>query len=58
MQSELKPCKCGEVENLVVRGSGMFVAKCLWCGRSATEEKSKNDAIAAWNRRAPEGEGK
>lgn len=58
MQSEPKPCPfCGGCHiGVETTESEMFEAFCYKCGSSGQLCKSESAAIAAWNRRAPEGE--
>lgn len=59
---ELKPCKCGNIPELVEIPVGVFVnkglrymVKCFNCKSSLGFWISPNDAIDDWNRRADNG---
>lgn len=57
--SELKRCPfCGGKAQITVSQYGTFHATCGTCFVTTQSAIEKNEAIAAWNRRAGEGDGK
>ena len=57
--SELKRCPfCGGKAQITMSRYGTFHATCRTCFVTTQSAIEKEDAIAAWNRRAGEGEGK
>ena len=58
MSEELKRCPfCGGQINMVCGTDGVGYVFCGVCNAEGPLEKSKEEAVAAWNRRANEGEG-
>lgn len=53
---KLKPCPfCGGEAHLVYTiGKGLWMAECSECEIETPIKDDKSDAIAAWNRRAPQ----
>jgi len=68
MSEKLKPCPfphdqatekdakrdLGDITPFVIRDGVMFRAMCPVCGAHGPEEENEGNAIAAWNRRAPD----
>lgn len=56
MNAELKPCPfCGGAASLALCGFGTARVVCMDCGSEGSYQPSREDAIAAWDRRVPDG---
>lgn len=63
MAEELRPCKCGEEEKLIVCADGIYghifdakLVLCEACGHTGQSAKGEQGAIQAWNRRSKDEE--